>query len=174
MGADQVDNERLRSLRYEGDEFLIELVSARDILEIIDGRSMRQGNRGKVLAIGDITLDRTSLTVSLRSVKLRLHPIQVRVLEFLMLNPGRAFTRKQIKNRIWGEEDSVDERTIDVNVGRIRDALKHKVTVNPIRTIRGVGYAFAEEFEQLPSVPKKGRKPERLRSIGGADRVRSA
>ena len=174
VSSSSVDNERLRSLRYRADEFLIEPVSARDILEILDGLSVRQGDRHKSLTIGDITLDRTSLTVSLRSVKLRLHPIQVRVLEFLMLNPGRAFTRQQIKNSIWAEDDSIDGRTIDVNIGRIRGALKHKVTVNPIRTIRGVGYAFDEHFGQFSSVPKKGRKPERLRSIRGADRVRSA
>jgi two-component system phosphate regulon response regulator PhoB len=174
VSSSSVDNERLRSLRYQADEFFIEPVSARDILEIIGALSVCQGDRRKSLTIGDITLDRTSLTVSLRSVKLRLHPIQVRVLEFLMLNPGRAFTRQQIKNRIWAEDDSIDERTIDVNIGRIRDALKHKVTVNPIRTIRGVGYAFDEHFGKFSSAPKKGRKPERLRSIRGADRVRSA
>ena len=174
ISSSSVDNERLRSLNYKADEFLIEPVSARDILEIIGGLSISQVDRRKVLAIGDLTLDRTSLTVSLRSVKLRLHPIQVRVLEFLMLNPGRAFTRQQIKSGIWGEDDSIDERTIDVNVGRIRDVLKHKVTVCPIRTIRSVGYAFDEHFGQFSSVPKKGRKPERLRSRWVADRVRSA
>jgi two-component system phosphate regulon response regulator PhoB len=138
VSSSPADNDRLRSLHYKADEFLIEPVSARDMREIIDGLSIRQGDRRKVLAIGDLTLDRTSLTVTLRSVKLRLHPIQVRILEFLMLNPGRAFTRRQIKNGIWRDDESIDERTIDVNVARIRDVLKHKVTVGPIRTIRSV------------------------------------
>lgn len=90
-----------------------------------------------------------------------------------MLNPGRAFTGQQIANGIWGCDGSIEERTIDVTVGRIRDALRHKVTMDPIRTVRTVGYAFNEYFAQISSMPKKGRGSERLRARRVADSVRS-
>ena len=155
------DNNTLRTLHYEADEFLIEPISALDVLQVIDVFSMSQHDRSSVLSIGDLALDRISMTVTLRNTKLPLQPIQARILELLMLNPGRVFTRQQIANGIWGIDGSIDERTIDVTVGRIRDALKHKVTVDPIRTVRSVGYAFNEYFAQISSMPKKGRRFER-------------
>ena len=152
------DNDTLRTFHYEADEFLIEPVSALDVRQVIDGLSRGQHDRSSVLSIGDLALDRISMTVTLRNTKLPLRPIQARILELLMLNPGRVFTRQQIANGIWGIDGSIDERTIDVTVGRIRDALKHKVTVDPIRTVRSVGYGFNECFAQISSMPKKGRR----------------
>jgi DNA-binding response OmpR family regulator len=163
------DNNNLRTLRYEADEFLIEPVSTLDILQAIDGFSRGQHDLSSVLSIGDLALDRIAMTVTLRNTKLPLQPIQARILELLMLNPGRVFTRQQIANGIWGIDGSIDERTIDVTVGRIRDALKHKVTVDPIRTVRSVGYGFNEYFAQISSMPKKGRRVERLRARRVAD-----
>ena len=158
------DNNILRTLDYEADEFLIEPISTSAVVQIIDGLSVGRHDRSRVLSIGDLTLDRTSLTVTLRDARLRLQPIPVRILEFLMLHPGRVFTRQQIASGIWGTDGSIDERTIDVTIARIRDALKHKVTVDPIRTVRSAGYAFNEYFAQASSAPKKGRGVERLRS----------
>ncbi len=90
-----------------------------------------------------------------------LHPIELRVLEFLMLYAGRAFTRQEISSGIWGIDNSIDDRTIDVAILRIRNALRHKVTINPIRTIRGVGYAFNEHFGEYSSLPKKKHMSKR-------------
>ena len=173
ISASPGDNDHLRYSHYRADEFLIEPISASELLQTIHRLLTRQNERREILAIGDIVLDRTSLTATLRNAKLPLHPVQVRLLEFLMLNPGQAFTRQQIANGIWGSHGSIDERTIDVNVGRIRDALRHKVTVDPIRTVRSVGYAFNEYFAQISSIPKKGRGSERLRARRVADSVRS-
>jgi two-component system, OmpR family, phosphate regulon response regulator PhoB len=114
------------------------------------------------LTIGDLGLDRATLVVTLRDSKLLLHPIQVRILEFLMLNPGHAFTRKEIVRNIWSVDNPVDDRTVDVSIGRIRDAIKHKVAVDPIRTVRGVGYAFNQYFAERPSLPKKRRMLKRV------------
>lgn len=80
ISASPGDNDHLRSLHYEADEFLIEPISARELLRTIDGLSTRQNERREILAIGDIVLDRTSLTVTLRNAKLPLHPVQVRLL----------------------------------------------------------------------------------------------
>ena len=174
VSSNPAENGRARSLRYQADEFLIEPVSPRELLDIIDqaARSSVPNEDGRVLAIGDLVLNRASLTVTLRNMKLRLFPTEARVLEFLMLNPGHVYTRQGISASIWGRDGSVDERTIDVSIGRIRDALKHKVSVDPIRTIRSVGYAFNEKFGEISSVPKKGSVAKRMLRKADADGIR--
>jgi DNA-binding response OmpR family regulator len=155
----QADNKRVRSLCYKADEFLIEPVSSCELSAIISDASrlaIHNDNRS-ALTIGDIVLDRLLLTVTVRNIKLHLCPVPVRILEILMLNPGRTFTRHEILNRIWSEDSTIDERTIDASIARIRDAIKHKVTDDPIRTVRSVGYAFSEYFGQTSSLPRKGR-----------------
>ncbi len=158
ISSSRQDNDRARSLRYKADEFLIEPIASIDLLTIIEQTvsTFAQTSTRSVLSFGDLVLDRTSLIVSLRDVTLSLDPVHARILEFLMLKPGRAFTRREISNGVWGVDNSVDDRAIDVFVGRIRDALKHKVTVDPIRTIRNIGYAFNEQFAKIDSRPKKG------------------
>jgi len=69
-----------------------------------------------------------------------------RVLEFLMLAPGRVFSREQLLDGVWGHDVYIDERTVDVHVGRLRKALNGPRQADPIRTVRGSGYAFDETF----------------------------
>ena len=173
ISSSPAENNRARSLHYGADEFLIEPIASKEIFNIIYvlNRSSLQNNSHKILAIGDLALHRASLTVTLRHMKLPLHPLQVRILEFLMRNPGRTFTRREISNSVWRTDISIEDRTIDVSIGRIRDALKHKVTVDPIRTVRSVGYAFNEQFDQTSSLPRKGRGIRRheRRRVGRVD-----
>lgn len=165
ISSSSAENSRARSLRYKADEFLIEPISPCEIMNLLNssfGSLFRTESRD-ILAIGDLALDRTSMTATLRGVKLPLYPIQVRILELLMLNPGRAFTRQEISDGIWSEVRSIDDRTVDVSIGRVRDALRHKVSVDPIRTVRSVGYAFDEHFGQSKSLPRKGRIMKKAR-----------
>ena len=158
ISSSSAENRRVRSLRYKAVEFLIEPISSREIEKIINviGSPFQNYDR-RILAIGDLVLDRTSMIVTLRNVELPLFPIQARILEFLMISPGRVFTRQEILSNIWSADSSIDDRTIDVSIGRVRDALRHKVIVDPIRTVRSVGYAFNENFGQTTSLPKRRR-----------------
>ena len=157
-------HELARLSHYRADEFLIEPISQLEIINLINTASLRSKAKKcsrNTLKIGDLALDRTSLFATLRTVRLPLHPIQVRILELLMLSPGRVFTRQEIRKNVWSSDRSIDDRTIDVAIGRIRNALRHKVSVDPIRTTRGVGYAFNERFGRTTSLPKKGRAMKR-------------
>ena len=64
----------------------------------------------------------------------------------LMERPGRVFTREQLLAGVWGNEVYIDERTVDVHVGRLRKALNRGRAVDPIRTVRGSGYALDDRF----------------------------
>ena len=69
-------------------------------------------------------------------------PTEFRLLSTLMEKPGRVWTREQLLDRVWGRDIYVDTRTIDVHVGRLRKALMANGGDNPVRTVRGTGYAL--------------------------------
>ncbi|HMB11496.1 winged helix-turn-helix domain-containing protein, partial [Saliniramus sp.] len=94
------------------------------------------------LVAGDIELDRDSRRVRRNGTELHLGPTEFRLLEFLMRTPGRVFTREQLLDNVWGRDVYIDERTVDVHVGRLRKAVKAQSGSDPIRTVRGAGYAF--------------------------------
>jgi two-component system, OmpR family, phosphate regulon response regulator PhoB len=63
-----------------------------------------------------------------------------------MQQPGRVFSRAQLLDRVWGNDSDVDERTVDVHVGRLRKNLSRGKEAEPIRTVRASGYAFDDRF----------------------------
>ena len=98
----------------------------------------------EVLEVGDITLDRAAHRVIRGKREVRLGPTEFRLLEFFMQSPGRVLSRGQLLDGVWGRDAYVDERTVDVHIGRLRKALVRHKEVDPIRTVRGAGYAFGE------------------------------
>jgi two-component system phosphate regulon response regulator PhoB len=72
-----------------------------------------------------------------------LRGIEYRLLEFLMSHPGRTFNRAQLLARIWGADSEVDERTVDVNVQRLRKLLADSGCESYLQTVSGFGYRFS-------------------------------
>ena len=126
--ASATENNMARSLHYQADEFLIEPISVDEIAKIIDNSidSRLQSDRKHILATGDLVLNRETLIVTWRNKKLPLYPLQVHLLEFLMRNPNRPITRMELLNNIWSTDTNIDNRTIDRNIKRIRDAFKRE------------------------------------------------
>ena len=110
---------------------------------------LRRTNPGAVaesIIAGDLALDRKTRRVTRQTRDIDLSPTEFRLLEHLMQNPGRVFSRAQLLDRVWGRDIYVDERTVDVHVGRLRKSLSRGRENDPIRTVRGMGYAFDERF----------------------------
>ena len=80
-------------------------------------------------------------------------PTEFRLLEYLLEKPGRVFSRAQLLDGVWGQAAEIDERTVDVHVGRLRKALSRGRERDPIRTVRGTGYAFDETFGKTRDNP---------------------
>ena len=93
-----------------------------------------------------IELDREKKRVSRSGRPVDLGPTEFRLLEFLMERPGRVFSREQLLDGVWGSEIYIDERTVDVHVGRLRKAINRGQLSDPIRTVRGAGYALDDRF----------------------------
>jgi DNA-binding winged helix-turn-helix (wHTH) protein len=137
-----------RSMGYIADEYLLKPIDVRELVSIMRGRGMS--------AYGDIVGDPYRERVQLRGFDLALTPTAARILLLLMGRPGHVFTRDEIIENIWGINKRIDDRTVDRMIRRIRDTLQHKVAVDPIRTIRGIGYAFDETYSAAKSRPRPG------------------
>jgi two-component system phosphate regulon response regulator PhoB len=99
-----------------------------------------------VLAIGDIELDRDKRRVTRSGRAVDLGPTEYRLLEFLMERAGRVFSREQLLDGVWGSDIYIDERTVDVHIGRLRKAISRGQEEDPIRTVRGAGYSLDDRF----------------------------
>jgi two-component system phosphate regulon response regulator PhoB len=142
------ESERVRGLATGADDYIVKPFSVPELVARI-GALLRRTRPERVadkLVCGDIELDREKRRVLRGRRELRLGPTEFRLLEFLMEKPGRVFSREQLLNGVWGTDVYIDERTVDVHVGRLRNALNVEAEMDPIRTVRGSGYAFDEQY----------------------------
>jgi len=142
------ESERIRGLATGADDYIVKPFSVPELLARIRAllRRARPERLAAKLAAGDLELDRETRRVSRASREVHLGPTEFRLLEFLMQSPGRVFSREQLLDGVWGRDVYIDERTVDVHVGRLRRALKVGRAADPIRTVRGTGYSFDERF----------------------------
>ena len=142
------ESERVRGLATGADDYIVKPFSVPELLARIRALLRRASPErvAMVLSIGDLELDREKKRVSRSSRPVDLGPTEFRLLEFLMERPGRVFSREQLLDGVWGSDVYIDERTVDVHVGRLRKALNRGHAVDPIRTVRGAGYSLNDRF----------------------------
>ncbi|HEY8595092.1 MAG TPA: phosphate regulon transcriptional regulator PhoB [Devosiaceae bacterium] len=142
------EEERVRGLATGADDYVVKPFSIPELIARVNAL-MRRANpklMAGLLKAADLELDRTSHRVRRGGRDIHLGPTEYRLLEYLMRNPGRVYTREQLLDSVWGTDVYVDERTVDVHVGRLRKAINRGRARDPIRTVRGTGYAFDEKF----------------------------
>ena len=105
-------------------------------------RRVRPATVGQVLAYGDIALDAETHRVTRADAEVKIGPTEFRLLATFMEKPGRVWSREALLDRVWGRDVYVDTRTVDVHVGRLRKALSQAGGDDPLRTVRGAGYAL--------------------------------
>jgi two-component system phosphate regulon response regulator PhoB len=142
------EEERVRGLATGADDYVVKPFSIPELLARINALLRRSSPQlvTAVLKVGDLELDRTSHRVRRGGREVHLGPTEYRLLEYLMRHPGRVYSREQLLDGVWGNDVYVDERTVDVHVGRLRKAINRHRDADPIRTVRGAGYAFDERF----------------------------
>jgi len=154
------ETERVRGLATGADDYIVKPFSVPELLARIRAllRRTKPEQIASVLSAGDIELDREKKRVMRAGRDVPLGPTELRLLEFLMENPGRVFSREQLLDRVWGRDVYIDERTVDVHVGRLRKALNRGRAANPIRTVRGAGYALNDRFVKTVDGAEAGRQ----------------
>jgi two-component system phosphate regulon response regulator PhoB len=105
-------------------------------------RRVRPATVGQTLTYDDIVLDAETHRVTRAEQPLKLGPTEFRLLSTFMEKPGRVWSREMLLDRVWGRDIYVDTRTVDVHVGRLRKVLTKNGAPDPVRTVRGAGYAL--------------------------------
>lgn len=123
------------------DDFLRKPFSLVVLLARIRALARRGGAaRGKVLRVGDLTLDTTSRRVERGGVPIELTPREYALLEHLMLNPGVVLTRSQLLEHVWGASFMGSENVVEVYIGYLRKKIDGEDRTPLLETVRGVGY----------------------------------
>jgi two-component system, OmpR family, phosphate regulon response regulator PhoB len=140
--------ERVRGLSVGADDYVVKPFSVPELMARVRAllRRSRPERIAERLYAGDLDLDRETRRVRRGARDIHLGPTEFRLLEYLLEKPGRVFSRAQLLDGVWGQAAEIDERTVDVHVGRLRKALSRGRERDPIRTVRGTGYAFDETF----------------------------
>jgi two-component system phosphate regulon response regulator PhoB len=140
--SDEMD--KVCGLEMGADDYVTKPFSVNELLARAAALLRRRDARliADKLRVGDIELNRDAMLVLRQGTSVHLGPTDYRLLEFFMLSPGRVFTRRQLLNGVWGGEVYIDERSVDVHIGRLRKALLQGWQSDPIRTVRGAGYSF--------------------------------
>lgn len=140
------ESDRIRGLSTGADDYVTKPFSVPELMARVKAilRRAAPERMAEVLKIADIELDRAAHRVTRGLREVRLGPTEFRLLEFLMESPGRVLSRAQLLDGVWGRDAFVDERTVDVHIGRLRKALIRGKERDPIRTVRGAGYVFGE------------------------------
>lgn len=140
------EGDRVRGLSVGADDYVVKPFSTPELLARIRA-VLRRANPSvlsHVLTVGELLLDREQHQVFRKGRGVRLGPTEYRLLEFMMLAPGRVFSREQLLDGVWGNGVYVDERTVDVHIGRLRKAINTGRCPDMVRTVRGAGYAIGE------------------------------
>lgn len=140
--AEEVD--RVRGLETGADDYVIKPYSMVELMARARAqiRRVRPSAAGVVLEFDGIRMDSETHRVTRGDKMLKLGPTEFRLLATLIEKPGRVWSRESLLDRVWGRDIYVDTRTVDVHVGRLRKALMEHGDADPIRTVRGAGYAM--------------------------------
>lgn len=145
------ETDRIRGLTTGADDYVTKPFSVPELVARVKAvlRRANPESIADVLTVGDVELDRSAYKVNRGPREVRLGPTEFRLLEFLMESPGRVYSRSQLLDSVWGQNVYVDERTVDVHIGRLRKALNRGKEQDPIRTVRGAGYSISDQSEKV-------------------------
>jgi two-component system phosphate regulon response regulator PhoB len=136
--------DRKRALRMGADDYIVGPLTRGALLDRVLGANIgEQESIGlRVLAQGELSVDVAAFQARWQGKPIALMPNELRLLRYFIEHPGRVFTRTQLIAALGKQEPAVDERTVDVWIGRLRRALKGVGAGNPLRTVRSLGYVF--------------------------------
>jgi len=141
------EEDLLQGFDNGADDYLIKPFSPKELLARISAL-LRRSNESSVtskLKYGNIVMDTDMHRVYCCDKETKLGPREYRILEFLMKNPGRVYSRQQLLDAVWGTNVYITDRTIDVHIRRLRKALSVNEECKVIRTIRSSGYSLDDK-----------------------------
>lgn len=143
--SEEVD--RVLGLEIGGDDYITKPFSPRELIARVKAHLRREemDTEPGALNIGPFQLDRGARRVFLLGKELTLTSTEFNLLEFFLAHPGRAYSREQLLEAVWGEQRYVTPRTVDVHVRRLREQIEEQAeSPKYLTTVRGFGYRFEE------------------------------
>lgn len=123
------------------DDYITKPIKPRALMSRINALFRRESKKKKnqnKISVGDLSIDRSSYTVTSKDEKINLPKKEFELLYFLAQNPGKVFSRDDLLKNIWGTDVYVLARTVDVHIRKVRE----KIGEGYITTVKGVGYKF--------------------------------
>ena len=147
LTAKVTEDDKVTGLEAGTDDYVIKPFSPRELqarIRAVLRRASPANPQGQVMA-GTLTLDTVARRVMTGDKEIHVGPTEYRLLEFFMGHEGRAYSRSQILDHVWGANAYLEERTVDVHVRRLRKALEPCGASHYLQTVRGHGYRFLAE-----------------------------
>ena len=138
------EEDKIRGLDLGAEDYMVKPYSVNELMARVRAalrRARPSVSRG-VLSHGGLEVDLSRHKVTAQGETVELGPIEFKLLVSLIEHPGRVWSREQLLDRVWGTDIYVETRTVDVHVGRLRKKLAAGGLTDPIRTVRGFGYAL--------------------------------
>lgn len=144
LSARSDEPDRVRGLETGADDYVSKPYSMPELMARVRAglRRVRPALAGAVLEYQDLRLDSTTHRVTRAGQELALSPTEFRLLTVLMEKPGRVLSRERLLDRVWGHDVYVGQRTVDAHIARLRKALCRHGGSDPLRAVRGAGYAL--------------------------------
>jgi two-component system alkaline phosphatase synthesis response regulator PhoP len=148
LTAKNEEVDKIVGLELGADDYMTKPFSTRELVARVKAvlrRSHKESIHDGELAVGKLRLNFTSYVAYLGNEKLELTPKEYELLKLFITNVGKAYTREQLLEKVWGYEYFGDTRTVDVHVRHLRAKMAaYPEVADAIETVRGVGYRFSE------------------------------
>ena len=143
LTARSEENDKVQGLDAGADDYITKPFSTQELLARIRAVLRRRApeQAGGAVTLGALTLDATTYRVSVDGQAIKLGPTEFKLLNHLMRHPERVHSRGQLLDKVWGDHVFIEERTVDVHVKRLREALGAAGSM--VQTVRGAGYRLS-------------------------------
>lgn len=147
------EGDMISGLDAGADDYLTKPFSTNELLARIRAVLRRKAPEAldTMVDVGGLQLDPATRRVSKNELEVRIGPTEFRLLHFFMTHPERVHSRAQLLDRVWGDHVFIEERTVDVHVKRLREALDPVGCSRMIETVRGAGYRLTQQVQVAAS-----------------------
>jgi two-component system, OmpR family, phosphate regulon response regulator PhoB len=147
LTARAAEDDKLVALDLGADDYITKPFSTRELLARVRAVLRRKAPETlqDAVTLRDLKLDPTTRRVQCQGQDVAMGPTEFKLLHYFMTHAERVHTRAQLLDRVWGDHVFIEERTIDVHVKRLREALTTVGRASMLETVRGVGYRFTQQ-----------------------------